>query len=316
MTRPEIIRIGTRGSPLALYQARLVSELLETGSGRRVKGEIVTFTTKGDQLNTERLINSGGKGLFTREIDQAVDDGRVDIAVHSLKDVPSLLPDGQTIVAYPPRADARDGFLAGNGITSLADLPKGAVLGTASLRREAQALALRPDLEVIAFRGSVQTRLKKLEEKRADATFLAMAGLDRLGLAHVANPVPIEDMLPAAGQGIIAVAARPDTLSKTLTESLAIIDDAPTRSVAIAERAFLIELDGSCRTAIAAHMRLQDGGWHLRGEVLSPDGQDRWSAQATAILSATHNDLDALGRSLGQTIRKAAGGNLPAFTDT
>lgn len=316
MTRPEIIRIGTRGSPLALYQARLVSELLETASGRRVKGEIVTFTTKGDQLNTERLINSGGKGLFTREIDQAVDDGRVDIAVHSLKDVPSLLPDGQSIVAYPPRADARDGFLAGNGITSLADLPKGAVLGTASLRREAQALALRPDLEVIAFRGSVQTRLKKLEEKRADATFLAMAGLDRLGLAHVANPVPIEDMLPAAGQGIIAVAARPDTLSKTLTESLAIIDDAPTRSAAIAERAFLIELDGSCRTAIAAHMRLQDGGWHLRGEVLSPDGQDRWSAQATAILSATHNDLDALGRSLGQTIRKAAGGNLPAFTDT
>lgn len=316
MTRPEIIRIGTRGSPLALYQARLVSELLETASGRRVKGEIVTFTTKGDQLNTERLINSGGKGLFTREIDQAVDDGRVDIAVHSLKDVPSLLPDGQSIVAYPPRADARDGFLAGNGITSLADLPKGAILGTASLRREAQALALRPDLEVIAFRGSVQTRLKKLEEKRADATFLAMAGLDRLGLAHVANPVPIEDMLPAAGQGIIAVAARPDTLSKTLTESLAIIDDAPTRSAAIAERAFLIELDGSCRTAIAAHMRLQDGGWHLRGEVLSPDGQDRWSAQATAILSATHNDLDALGRSLGQTIRKAAGGNLPAFTDT
>lgn len=316
MTRPEIIRIGTRGSPLALYQARLVSELLETASGRRLKGEIVTFTTKGDQLNTERLINSGGKGLFTREIDQAVDDGRVDIAVHSLKDVPSLLPDGQSIVAYPPRADARDGFLAGNGITSLADLPKGAVLGTASLRREAQALALRPDLEVIAFRGSVQTRLKKLEEKRADATFLAMAGLDRLGLAHVANPVPIEDMLPAAGQGIIAVAARPDTLSKTLTESLAIIDDAPTRSAAIAERAFLIELDGSCRTAIAAHMRLQDGGWHLRGEVLSPDGQDRWSAQATAILSATHNDLDALGRSLGQTIRKAAGGNLPAFTDT
>lgn len=316
MTRPEIIRIGTRGSPLALHQAQLIASLLEAASEGALKGEIVTFTTTGDQLTTERLINSGGKGLFTREIDQAVDDGRVHIAVHSLKDVPSELPDGQAIVAYPPRADARDGFLTSNGVSKLADLPQGATLGTASLRREAQALALRPDLNVITFRGSVQTRLKKLAGGLADATFLAMAGLERLELDSLANPVPIDDMLPAAGQGIIAVAARPDTLSKTLKESLSIIDHAPTRSAAIAERAFLTELDGSCRTAIAAHMNLVDGGWHLCGEVLSPDGKDRWTAQATAKLSATHDELDALGCSLGQTIRKAAGGNLPAFTDT
>lgn len=315
MASPEIIRIGTRGSPLALYQARLIAAGLETASKGALKGEIVTFTTKGDQLTTERLINSGGKGLFTREIDRAVDTGEVEIGVHSLKDVPSLLPQGQAVLAYPERADPRDGFLTCNGVARLIDLPEGAVLGTASLRREAQALALRPDLKVIAFRGSVQTRLKKLETGLADATFLAMAGLSRLDLSDVASPVSIEDMLPAAGQGIIAVIARPDKLSETLTESLTIIDHAPTRCAAIAERAFLTELDGSCRTAMAAHMQLRGGSWHLSGEVLAPDGQTRWTAQATALLSASHADLSTLGRTLGQTIRKAAGGDLPVFTD-
>jgi hypothetical protein len=159
MTTPLTLKIGTRGSPLALYQARLIAQRLSDVSGGAVRGEIVTFSTKGDQLTTERLINSGGKGLFTREIDRAVGDGDVDIGVHSLKDVPSQLPEGQTMVAYPERADPRDGLLSVSGVSALADLPEGATVGTASLRREAQTLALRPDLKMVSFRGSVQTRI-------------------------------------------------------------------------------------------------------------------------------------------------------------
>lgn len=315
MTSTQIIRIGTRGSPLALYQAKLIAAQLEAESEDALKGEIVTYTTKGDQLTTERLINSGGKGLFTREIDHAVDSGDVDIAVHSLKDVPSLLPEGQDIVAFPPRADPRDGFLSVTSAKRLTELPQGAILGTASLRREAQALSLRPDLEVIPFRGRVETRLKKLEDGLADATFLAMAGLERLELAHLAHAISIDEILPAAGQGIIAVAARPDHISDRLASALERIDHAPTRCAAIAERAFLVELDGSCRTAIAAHMSREDGDWRLRGEVLSPDGQQRWCAEATASACADHGVLKALGKRLGQTIREAAGGDLPAYED-
>ncbi len=315
MTRRQTIRIGTRGSPLALFQARLIASQLAAVTNDALQGEIVTFTTKGDKLVSERLINSGGKGLFTREIDHAVDEGEVDIGVHSLKDVPTQLPDGQEILTFPERADVRDGLLTSNGITRLIDLPEGATLGTASLRREAQALALRPDLKVIAFRGNVQTRLKKLEDGLADATFLAMAGLERLGLENLAYPIPIDHMMPAAGQGIIAVAARPAKISETLREALETIDDKPTRCAAIAERAFLTELDGSCRTAIAAHMCNNNGEWHLRGEVLSPDGKARWTAQGTAKLSASHEELAELGRLLGRSIRNDAGGQLPAYTD-
>lgn len=315
MADPEIIRIGTRGSPLALYQANYVADEIKHLSQGRVIGEIVTFTTKGDQLTTQRLINSGGKGLFTREIDRAVDEGEVHIGVHSLKDVPSVLPEGQSIVAYPPREDARDGFVTVNGISRLQDLPQGATLGTASLRREAQALSLRPDLKVVTFRGSVGTRLDKLKDGQADATFLAMAGLLRLGLPKAAVPVPMEDMLPAAGQGVICIAARRDGLTPAMAETMSMLDDSMTRAMATAERAFLAELDGSCRTAMAAQLRLRDGGWWLKGEVLAPDGQQKWSAEATALLSASLDDLTALGRRLGVTIRKQAGGDLPVFED-
>lgn len=316
MAATDIVRIGTRGSPLALYQANFIAGEIARVSGGALKTEIVTFTTKGDQLTTERLINSGGKGLFTREIDRAVDEGEVHIGVHSLKDVPSRLPDGQAIFAYPPRANPLDGFLGRDGLTRLQDLPQGATLGTASLRREAQALALRPDLNVIPFRGSVQTRLRKLEEGQADATFLAMAGLERLEMGHLARPVPASDMLPAAGQGIIAVAARNNIDGTPLADTLAQIDDAPTRAMATAERAFLAELDGSCRTAMAAQLTLRDGGWHMRGEVLRPDGGQRWTAQGTALLSASLDELTDLGRTLGQTIRADAGGDLPVFEET
>ena len=315
MTSAQPVRIGTRGSPLALYQAELIASELARVSDGALTGEIVTFSTKGDQLTTERLINSGGKGLFTREIDQAVDDGSVDLGVHSLKDVPSILPDGQELVAFPKRADTRDGFLTTNGITRLQDLPEGAVLGTASLRREAQALALRPDLKVVPFRGRVETRIEKLKKGEADATFLAMAGLDRLGLSHHATPVPITDLLPAAGQGIITVAARPDRLSPALSQALDAINDAATRAMATAERAFLAELDGSCRTAMAAQLTNRDGNWHLVGEVLAPDGQRKWSARASALLSVSMEDLAALGVELGKNIRAQAGGDLPVFED-
>ncbi|MEL7111374.1 MAG: hydroxymethylbilane synthase [Pseudomonadota bacterium] len=309
------VKIGTRGSPLALYQAELIKSEIERVSEGQLAGEIVTFSTKGDQLTTERLINSGGKGLFTREIDRAVDNGDVDIGVHSLKDVPSLLPEGQDLVAYPQRVDPRDGFLTTNGITKLQDLPHGAVLGTASLRRESQALSLRPDLKVVPFRGRVETRIEKLKRGEADATFLAMAGLKRLGLDTHAAPVPMTDLLPAAGQGIIAVAARPDRLSDELAAAMSDIDHAATRAMATAERAFLAELDGSCRTAMAAQLQNVDGAWHLRGEVLTPDGQTKWSARAEALISTPLGDLARLGRQLAENIRDQAGGDLPVFTD-
>ena len=315
MKAPQPVRIGTRGSPLALYQAELIANELARVSEGALTGEIVTFSTKGDQLTTERLINSGGKGLFTREIDAAVDDGRVDLGVHSLKDVPSIMPDGQDLVAHPERADPRDGFLTTSGIRRLQDLPEGAVLGTASLRRESQALAIRPDLNVVPFRGRVETRMEKLQRGEADATFLAMAGLERLGLAQHAHPVRPLDMLPAAGQGIITVAARPDRLSSDVRTALSQIDHAATRAMATAERAFLAELDGSCRTAMAAQLTHVDGTWHLRGEVLTPDGQTKWSAQAEALLSTSLSDLADLGRQLAINIREQAGGDLPVFTD-
>ncbi|MGC6498553.1 MAG: hydroxymethylbilane synthase [Henriciella sp.] len=315
MTETLTLRIGTRGSPLALYQARLIARRLEEVSEGRVRGEIVTFSTKGDQLTTERLINSGGKGLFTREIDRAVDAGEVEIGVHSLKDVPSLLPEGQTLIAFPKRADPRDGLLSLSGIKTLRDLPEGAVIGTASLRREAQTLALRPDLKMVSFRGSVQTRIKKLEAGEADATFLAMAGLERLELDHLATPIAVDDMLPAAGQGIIGVAACPDRLAPAAREALASLNDAPTQQAAIAERAFLAELDGSCRTAMAAHMRLRSRHWQMRAEVLSPDGSNKWRAEATALIGVGPEELAALGRRLADSIREDAGGNLPVFED-
>ncbi len=309
------VRIGTRGSPLALYQANLIASELARVSGGTVRGEIVTFTTKGDQLTFERLINSGGKGLFTREIDRAVDTGEIDLGVHSLKDVPSILPDGQSLIAFPEREDPRDGFLTSNGLSRLQDLPEGAVLGTGSLRREPHALALRPDLKVIPFRGRVETRIEKLKRGEADATFLAMAGLKRLDLDHLAQPVAMGDMLPAAGQGIIAVAARPDSLREEVGAALAQIDHAATRAMVAAERAFLAELDGSCRTAMAAQLQNVDGTWRLRGEVLTPDGQTKWTAHGEALISAGLDDLSAMGRSVAEEIRQQAGGDLPVFTD-
>lgn len=308
------LRLGTRGSPLALAQAEEIARELERLSGGTVCGTAVPFTTKGDQLTSERLINSGGKGLFTRELDLALDDGRIDIAVHSLKDVPSELPPGQEFVAFPPRADPRDAFIC-KIAAHPRELPQGAILGTASLRREAQSLALRPDLKVVTFRGNVQTRMRKLDEGQAHATWLAMAGLERLGLTHLAHPVAPEDILPAAGQGIIACVARTGTLTAPAREAFTQMTHAQTRQSALAERAFLAELDGSCRTPIAAHLFRGVGACELRGEVVVPDGSQRWTARGTCPLDADDETLMALGRRLGREIRDAAGGELPAFEE-
>jgi len=314
MSDPYILRIGTRGSPLALVQARFIAAEIEKHSGGDVTGEIVTFTTSGDQLTTERLINSGGKGLFTKEIDLAVDEGSVDIAVHSLKDVPYELPTGQSFVAFPEREDVREGFLSPRAKT-IDDLPEGAVIGTASLRREAQTLAARPDLKIIPFRGNVQTRLRKLEEGLADATYLAMAGLTRLGMAEKATPVPITDMLPAAGQGIIGVVAKDGMLRDEHLEIMANINHDATERAAFAERAFLGCLDGSCRTPIAAHGCEVGDTFHLKGEVLAPDGSVRWEAEASIPKNSDMETHEALGAAIGESIRESAGGELPQFED-
>lgn len=313
-TAAQTVRIGSRGSPLALCQARWIGSALEKVSAGAFAAEVVTITTTGDQLTTERLINSGGKGLFTREIDAALDAGLIDIGVHSLKDVPTKLPPGHELVCVPPRADPREGFLSPQA-ARLADLPKGARLGTASLRREAQTLARRPDLEIVTFRGNVQTRMRKLEDGQAAATYLAMAGLTRLGLAHLAKPISLEEMLPSAAQGIIGVTALQDACPAALRDALAGIDDAASRAGAIVERAFLAQLDGSCRTPIAAHLFDLGDRWHLKGEVLSVCGQMRWAAEMDAPRNAGDAALKRLGEAVAQVIRKAAGDQLPAFTD-
>ncbi|MBA4338748.1 hydroxymethylbilane synthase [Hyphomonas sp.] len=308
---PRTIRLGTRGSPLALAQAHQIAASLKAASGGAIEAEIVTFTTTGDKLTSERLINSGGKGLFTRELDESLSLGEIDIAVHSLKDVPSLLPDGQVFVAFPEREDPRDGFVS-HSATSLRELPQGARLGTASLRREAQALALRPDLQVVTFRGNVQTRMRKLEEGQADATFLAMAGLRRLGYDHMATPIPVTDMLPAAAQGIIGVVSRDDA-DDALRAVLAKLNVAVSEAAATAERTFLAVLDGSCRTPIAAHLFDDGDSWRLDGEVLSPKGDQRWTATGSASKSASMAQLAELGRTVANGILESAEGKLPAF---
>lgn len=307
------LRLGTRASPLALAQAHQIADTLRAASDGAYDCEIVAFTTTGDQLTTERLINSGGKGLFTRELDDALSRGELDLTVHSLKDVPSVLPPGQIFAAFPEREDPRDGFLS-HKATSIQALPEGALLGTASLRRESQALALRPDLKVVTFRGNVATRMRKLEEGLADATFLAMAGLTRLGVAGAATPIPLEDMLPAAGQGIIGVVVRDDA-DTDLIEALARLSHEPSRAAAIAERAFLERLDGSCRTPIAAHLFDRGEEWQLIGEVLSPGGAARWRGDGVCRKDATDAQLVLLGRAVAQEIIFAAKDALPVFGD-
>ncbi len=270
------LRIGTRGSPLALAQAHETRErLAEAFSLPAQAFEIVVISTTGDRVQDRPLKELGGKGLFTREIEQALLGGSIDIAVHSMKDMPVEQPAGLVLDCFLPRADVRDAFVSARH-GALGELPEGATVGTSSLRRRAQLLHRRPDLRVVEFRGNVQTRLRKLREGVAGATFLAMAGLARLKLEDVpAAPVAPEDMLPAVAQGAIGVERRQgDSRVAALLEA---IHHAPTALRLAAERAFLARLDGSCRTPIAGLAELEDGRLRLRGEILRTDGSDAHS---------------------------------------
>lgn len=268
-TRP--LRIGTRGSPLALAQAHETRARLMAAFGLPETAFVITvIKTTGDRVLDRPLKDIGGKGLFTREIEEALADGAIDIAVHSMKDMPTLQPPGLVLDCYLPREDVRDAFVSLN-VERLADLPQGATVGSSSLRRRAQLAHRRPDLRLVEFRGNVQTRLKKLDEGVASATFLAMAGLNRLGLAHIArSPIEPEEMLPAVAQGAIGIERRAD--DDRAAALLAAIHHGETGDRLAAERAFLAALDGSCQTPIAGLAVLGEGGLWLRGEILSPDG--------------------------------------------
>ena len=297
--------IGTRGSPLALAQTDETRRRL--GALRPVladSGRLSTrvITTSGDRVLDRTLAEIGGKGLFTKEIDEAMLDGTIDIAVHSIKDLPTFLPDGIAFACALPRADPRDAFI-GRDVAGLAALPPGAVFGTASLRRQAQVLARRPDLQIVPLRGNVQTRLGKVEAGTVDATMLAMAGLMRLGMPDAASsPIETDELLPAVGQGAIGITCRSDDAGAW--EVLSDLNDAQTMTRIAAERAMLEVLDGSCRTPIAglAEMR-DDGRLRLRGLIARPDGSQILTGERTGLPA----DAKALGRDLGTELRGRAG---------
>jgi len=266
------LRIGTRGSPLALAQAHLTSRLLRAAHPGLPEPEIQVIKTTGDNVLDRALSEVGGKGLFTKEIEEALIDGRIDLAVHSMKDMPTVLPPGLEIVALLEREDPRDAFLSPVA-GSIATLPKGALVGSASLRRQAQILAARPDLRVETLRGNVNTRLDKLARGEVQATLLALAGLKRLGLEHHATAIlSLEEMLPAVAQGAIGIETRgDDAVTRPLVEAL----NHPETALAVnAERALLAALDGSCRTPIAALATLDgSGGLALESRIFSYDGK-------------------------------------------
>ncbi len=267
------LKIGTRGSPLALWQAHEVRRCLMAAHGLpEAAFETVVIKVTGDAIQDKALREIGGKGLFTREIEEALGAGGIDIAVHSMKDMPVEQPPGLALDCYLERADVRDGFVSPR-YASIADLPQGAVVGSSSLRRRAQLALRRPDLKLVEFRGNVQTRMRKLEEGVADATFLAMAGLTRLGMADVArSAIAPEEMLPACAQGAIGVERR--QADDRVAALLAPIHHGPTGLRLAAERAFLTRLDGSCETPIAGLAVLEGDRLWLRGEILRPDGTD------------------------------------------
>jgi hydroxymethylbilane synthase len=264
-------RIGTRGSPLALAQAREACRRLAQAHGLPESAfEIVAITTSGDRIQNRPLSEVGGKGLFTKEIEEALLSGTIDLAVHSAKDMPTILPDGFMIAAYPPREDVRDAFISTRHAT-LEALPQGAIVGTSSLRRQAQVLRRHPHLRVVGLRGNVETRLRKLEAGDADATLLACAGLNRLGLQHrITSPIETDVMLPAVAQGAIALEIRAD--DDATAALLGAINHQETAICVTAERALLAKLDGSCRTPIAGLAVLSNDRLRLSGEILTPDG--------------------------------------------
>ena len=311
MTIAKKYKIGTRGSPLALAQAdetraRLLKAHTDTLAPQDLK--IVVIKTTGDLIQDRALSEVGGKGLFVKEIEEALLTGVIDFAVHSMKDMETLLPPGLIIDCILPREDARDVFISADG-ASLADLPVGAMIGTSSLRRQAQILNRRPDLKVCVFRGLVDTRLRKLREGEADATLLAFAGLKRLGKENVVTDLLSPDeMLPAVAQGAIGIERRSD--DRDVEALLAPINDAISFSRVQCERAMLAVLDGSCRTPIAGYAEVNvAGGLDFRASLLSPDGAIRLDANGTAPLSQARE----LGERVGHELKKRAGDDMLSF---
>jgi hydroxymethylbilane synthase len=297
-----LLRIGTRGSPLALAQAHEVRRRLAAAHAVDEAAIAITvIKTTGDAIQNRPLVEIGGKGLFTKEIEQALLDGAIDVAVHSAKDIPGFLPDGLALAVCLPREDARDAFISRKA-AAFAALAHGAVVGTASPRRQAMVKRLRPDLQVVPLRGNVETRLKKLDAGEVDATLLAMAGLNRLGLAAAATaPLDLDDFVPAVGQGVIALETRADDASTR--DKLAPIGDAAAATALLAERAFLAVLDGSCRTPIAGHARIAAGVVRFRGLIAKPDG----SAAFDTERRGDAGEAEALGRDAGRELRARAG---------
>ena len=298
------LRIGTRGSALALAQAHETRDRLVAAHGLTADDiEIVVIKTTGDRIRDRPLGDIGGKGLFTKEIEEALLEGSIDLAVHSMKDMPTLLPDGLGIHALLPREDVRDALIG--PVARLADIPEGALVGTASLRRQAQLLRVRPDVEITLIRGNVQTRIEKVRRGEMYVTFLANAGMKRLGLEHeVAGIIETEDMLPAVAQGAIGIECRTaDTVTRDLLNAL---NHTETEQRLAAERAFLAALDGSCRTPLAGLATVADGLISFKGEIITPDGRISHETRRSGPIS----DAAQMGRDAGEEL-KAKGG--PGF---
>lgn len=296
-----ILRIGSRGSPLALAQAREVQGRIAAAAGLdAARIEINVIRTTGDVVQDRPLAEAGGKGLFTKEIEAALSAGVVDLAVHSSKDLPTLLPAGLVLAGFPPREDARDAFICRTAAT-LRALPPGAVVGTASPRRQALVRRLRPDLAAVTLRGNVETRLRKLDAGEVDATLLAVAGLKRLGLLPAATALlDPEEFVPAVGQGAIGIETRADDAkTRALVEA---IGDADTAAALAAERAFLAVLDGSCRTPIGGHAKIEGGTLRFRGIIVKPDGSEAFEV----VRDGRREQARELGADAGRELRDRA----------
>ena len=304
------LRLGTRGSKLALTQTGLVRDALARAVPELAAPdaiEIVPIRTTGDAIQDRPLSEAGGKGLFVKEIEEALLSGRIDAAVHSMKDMPTAQPAGLVISAFLPREDARDVLIAGDA-RRIADLRQGAIVGTSALRRRAQLLHRRPDLQIVNLRGNVDTRLAKRAAGIVEATVLALAGLKRLGVADVGTPVPEDEMLPAVGQGAVCIECRDDDARTRAW--LAAIDHAPTATSVATEHAMLVVLDGSCRTPIAGHAVLTgDGALYLRGLIVKPDGSQLIATERRGAAG----DAEALGRDAGHELKRRGG---PGFLST
>jgi hydroxymethylbilane synthase len=296
------LRIGSRGSKLALVQAEEVKTRLVSALGMEPQQiDIVPIVTTGDRITDRSLSEIGGKGLFTKEIEEALLSRAIDLAVHSMKDLPAVLPKGLVIGGVLTREDPRDAFLSPIA-KSIDALPRGARIGSSSIRRAAQLRRRRPDLAFSDFRGNVDTRLRKLKAGDVDATLLACAGLNRLGLQHeITTAIEVEDMLPALGQGTIGIEIRSE--GGPLPEAVARINDEATAQAAACERGFLAELDGSCKTPIAGYARVSGGRLYFQGETLTPDGREAFSASR----EGSPGEAWALGQDAGLEVKRRGG---------